>query len=62
MAILKLKINGKPHKVDVDSIPPMLWVLRDHPVQKAWLAHDVLQCGYCQAGQMVSAAFLLEEN
>ena len=31
----------------------------DHPVQKAWLEHDVPQCGYCQAGQMMSAASLL---
>ena len=31
----------------------------DHPVQQAWLEHDVPQCGYCQAGQMMSAASLL---
>ena len=31
----------------------------DHPVQLAWLEHDVPQCGYCQAGQMMSAASLL---
>lgn len=34
----------------------------DHPVQKAWLEHDVAQCGYCQAGQMMSAASLLKSN
>lgn len=34
----------------------------DHPVQKAWLEHDVPQCGYCQAGQIMSAAVLLREN
>lgn len=34
----------------------------DHPVQKAWLEHDVAQCGYCQAGQIMSAAALLEKN
>ena len=34
----------------------------DHPVQKAWLEHDVAQCGYCQAGQIMSAAALLEAN
>ena len=34
----------------------------DHPVQKAWLEHDVPQCGYCQAGQIMSAASLLDEN
>lgn len=34
----------------------------DHPVQKAWLEHDVPQCGYCQAGQIMSAASLLNNN
>ena len=34
----------------------------DHPVQQAWLEHDVPQCGYCQAGQIMSAAALLKEN
>ena len=34
----------------------------DHPVQKAWLEHDVPQCGYCQSGQIMSAAALLASN
>ncbi len=34
----------------------------DHPVQKAWLEHDVPQCGYCQAGQIMNAAAFLAEN
>lgn len=34
----------------------------DHPIQKAWLEHDVPQCGYCQAGQMMNAASLLNQN
>lgn len=34
----------------------------DHPVQKAWLDHDVAQCGYCQSGQIMSAAALLDKN
>ena len=33
-----------------------------HPVQQAWLDHNVPQCGYCQAGQMMSAAALLAQN
>jgi aerobic-type carbon monoxide dehydrogenase small subunit (CoxS/CutS family) len=33
-----------------------------HPLQKAWLELDVSQCGYCQAGQIMSAAVLLKEN
>jgi isoquinoline 1-oxidoreductase alpha subunit len=31
-------------------------------VQKAWIAHDVPQCGYCQSGQVMSAVALLEDN
>lgn len=34
----------------------------NHPVQKAWLEHDVPQCGYCQAGQIMNAVALLKEN
>ncbi len=34
----------------------------DHPLQKAWCDHDVPQCGYCQAGQIMSAAALLKTN
>lgn len=34
----------------------------DHPVQKAWIEHDVPQCGYCQAGQIMTAAAFLEQN
>jgi isoquinoline 1-oxidoreductase alpha subunit len=33
-----------------------------HPLQKAWIAHDVPQCGYCQSGQLMSAAALLSTN
>ncbi len=33
-----------------------------HPVQKAWLEHDVAQCGYCQSGQIMTAAALLKNN
>jgi isoquinoline 1-oxidoreductase alpha subunit len=33
-----------------------------HPLQEAWLQHDVPQCGYCQAGQIMSAAALLAQN
>ena len=33
-----------------------------HPVQQAWIEHDVPQCGYCQAGQIMTASALLKEN
>ena len=35
---------------------------RSHPVQRAWLEIDVPQCGYCQPGQIMSAAALLAQN
>ena len=35
---------------------------RSHPVQKAWIELDVPQCGYCQSGQIMSAAALLAQN
>jgi aerobic-type carbon monoxide dehydrogenase small subunit (CoxS/CutS family) len=34
----------------------------DHPCQKAWLEEDVAQCGYCQAGMIMTAAALIQEN
>ena len=33
-----------------------------HPLQEAWVAHSVPQCGYCQSGQIMSAAALLATN
>ena len=33
-----------------------------HPVQKAWVEHQVPQCGYCQSGQIMAAAALLAKN
>jgi isoquinoline 1-oxidoreductase subunit alpha len=33
-----------------------------HPLQQAWIKHDVPQCGYCHSGQLMSAAALLEKN
>ena len=35
---------------------------RSHPVQQAWIAEDVPQCGYCQSGQIMTAAALLAAN
>ena len=33
-----------------------------HPLQRAWIAEDVPQCGWCQSGQIMAAAVLLREN
>jgi aerobic-type carbon monoxide dehydrogenase small subunit (CoxS/CutS family) len=35
---------------------------RSHPVQRAWIAEDVPQCGYCQSGQIMAAVELLAKN
>ena len=42
----------------VESLSPD----NSHPLQKAWIAHDVPQCGYCQSGQLMSAASLLASH
>lgn len=34
----------------------------EHPLQQAWVEHNVPQCGYCQSGQIMSAAALLASN
>jgi isoquinoline 1-oxidoreductase subunit alpha len=114
--MIKLKVNRKPHSVDVNPDTPLLWVIREnlgltgtkfgcgmalcgactvhldgqavrscvtpvsraagkevttieglssdlsHPLQRAWIEKDVPQCGYCQSGQIMSAAVLLREN
>jgi isoquinoline 1-oxidoreductase alpha subunit len=33
-----------------------------HPVQRAWIAHDVPQCGYCQSGMIMAVAALLKDK
>src|SRR3989442_7211827 len=42
----------------IEGISPDL----THPLQKAWIAEDVPQCGYCQSGQIMAAAVLLRES
>jgi len=114
--MIKLKINGTTHDLDVDPDMPLLWAIRDvvgltgtkygcglslcgactvhidgkaerscvtpvsaaqgkaittiegldstvaHAVQSAWERLDVVQCGYCQSGQIMSAVSLLARN
>ena len=45
--------------VTIDGLAPRG---RVHPVQKAWIDHEVPQCGYCQGGQILVAAALLKKN
>jgi isoquinoline 1-oxidoreductase subunit alpha len=44
--------------VTIEGLDPM----GEHPVQKAWVAEQVPQCGYCQSGQIMQAAALLQKN
>jgi isoquinoline 1-oxidoreductase alpha subunit len=46
---------GKGAVVTIEGLSPDV----SHPVQKAWLQHEVPQCGYCQSGQIMAAASLL---
>jgi isoquinoline 1-oxidoreductase subunit alpha len=67
-----ININGKAvrscslpvSEVGSDKIVTIEGLSEDgsHPVQKAWLEHDVPQCGYCQAGQIMNAVAFLKEN
>ena len=65
-------IDGKPARACVTPVSAVagkqvttiegLSVRTDHPVQRAWMELDVPQCGYCQSGQLMSAAALLAQN
>ena len=44
--------------VTIEGLSPELM----RPLQQAWIAQDVPQCGYCQSGQIMAAAILLREN
>jgi isoquinoline 1-oxidoreductase alpha subunit len=49
---------GKRRITTIEGLSPN----GEHPLQKAWLELDVPQCGYCQAGQIMTAAALLKKN
>src|SRR5689334_11535958 len=51
------EVNGKK-VTTIEGLSPD----SSHPLQKAWLAEQVPQCGYCQSGQIMSAADLLKQN
>jgi isoquinoline 1-oxidoreductase alpha subunit len=51
------RVEGK-HVTTIEGLSSGL----THPLQRAWIEMDVPQCGYCQSGQIMSAAILLAEN
>ena len=50
-------VHGK-HVTTIEGLSPD----SSHPLQRAWIAEQVPQCGYCQSGQIMQAAALLEKN
>jgi len=56
--MLPVSAIGKSEITTIEGLSEKI----DHPVQKAWIAHDVAQCGYCQSGQIMTAAALLRDN
>ncbi len=68
-----IHIDGKPSKacmIEIDSLQDTQKITTieglskdgDHPLQQAWVAAQAPQCGYCQSGQIMQAAALLESN
>ncbi|HKM61036.1 MAG TPA: (2Fe-2S)-binding protein [Acidisphaera sp.] len=56
--VVSLKDVAGRHVTTIEGLDPN----GNHPVQKAWRAVNVPQCGYCQAGQIMQAAALLKKN
>ena len=55
---LRIADVGERHVTTIEGLSSE----RSHPLQRAWIAEDVPQCGYCQSGQIMSAAALLEKH
>jgi isoquinoline 1-oxidoreductase alpha subunit len=51
-------LTARQKVVTIEGLSPK----GDHPLQKAWVALDVPQCGYCQSGMLMAAAALLKEK
>ena len=68
-----VKVNGQPTRScvtqvsdvagkKVTTVESLGTPAKPHPLQAAWIKHDVPQCGYCQSGQLMSAQALLTTN
>jgi isoquinoline 1-oxidoreductase alpha subunit len=55
---LPVSTVGDAKIITIEGLSPDL----SHPIQKAWLQHEVPQCGYCQSGQIMAAASLLAQK
>jgi isoquinoline 1-oxidoreductase subunit alpha len=56
--MLPVSALGTRKVVTIEGLSPD----RSHPLQKAWIEHDVAQCGFCQPGQIIAASALLERK
>jgi len=56
--ITPIEAVGNSSVVTIEGLSPD----RSHPVQRAWIAEEVPQCGYCQSGQIMAAAALLKRH
>ncbi len=56
--IMPVMMAGGKHVTTIEGLS----ATDDHPVQKAWVALDVPQCGYCQSGMIMAAAHLLRRH
>lgn len=56
--LIKIAELGGRHVTTIEALSPD----SSHPLQKAWIAEQVPQCGHCQSGQIMRAAALLKEN
>jgi isoquinoline 1-oxidoreductase alpha subunit len=56
--VLPVSAVGSRKVTTIEGLSPS----RSHPVQQAWIAEDVPQCGYCQSGQVMAAAALLAKT
>ncbi len=64
-----VQVNGQPVRSCVTPVSSLagksvttIEGLNNHPVQQAWIEEDVPQCGYCQSGQIMTAAALLAKT
>ncbi len=57
-----IRSSTRPYPYDEDNIEGLAIGGALHKVQKAWVDHEVPQCGYCQSGQIMQAAALLAKN
>lgn len=58
----QLRLQDIPEGSEITTIEGLAKGDKEHALQKAWAEYDVPQCGYCQAGQIMTAASLLETN